>query len=577
MNIQAYNPLTCIVGIGLSLFGGTISAIYYFKPQTVVVSVVFLAVISYILGEFLAFVIPRRGRIGRWLNPHPFNSKEHVAIIIMANAASISALGIELLAVERLYYNAKLNGALSIFLLFSSQFLGYGIAGLMRRTLVFPKRMLWPINLPVNSMLETLHRPLEETRKGLKIFGIVFACIFCWEIIPEWIMPILTGVSIFCLAKQNSATFTNIFGGSSGNEGLGLFSWCFDWQYISGGYSPLFYPMDSLISQGIGTTFCVVLFAGAFYTNLWNAQNFPFLSQVLFSGASNSTNPIQWNQTSVIGANNIIDQAALAVEGLPWFATSYALNILVTDISVTASITHLCLYFWPEMREACAFLSPTSFKRLLQPRTWNLKFWESSGVPDENQDHYDPHYKLMLAYKPCPDRWYGVVLVLSIVVALIVLYKGDSTLPWWGLLVSSLIAYLCIAVFGAMQAITGINFIIQPVVQMIGGYIQPGNPVANMYFTLYGYNSMIQGNLLSQDLKLAQYAHLAPRITFTMQMMGTLIGAVFNYIMMNSIVDNQRDILLSVEGTNVWSGQQPQNFNTLVRYSSDDVAIKITP
>jgi hypothetical protein len=32
--------------------------------------------------------------------------------------------------------------------------------------------------------------------------------------------------------------------------------------------------------------------------------------------------------------------------------------------------------------------------------------------------------------------------------------------------------------------------------------------------------------------------------------------------MMNSIVDNQREILLSVQGTNIWSGQQPQQYNS---------------
>ena len=31
---------------------------------------------------------------------------------------------------------------------------------------------------------------------------------------------------------------------------------------------------------------------------------------------------------------------------------------------------------------------------------------------------------------------------------------------------------------------------------------------------------------------------------------------------MNSIIDNQREILLSVEGTNIWSGQQPQQYNS---------------
>ncbi len=185
--------LTYIAGTGLSLFGGKISAIYYFKPQTISVSTVFLAVITYMLGELMAIFIPRNGIIGRWLNPHPFNVKEHLTIVIMANSASISAAGIEVFAVEQLYYGNKLNGALSVFLLFSSQFLGYGIAGLMRKVLVYPKKMLWPANLPVNSMLETLHRPRELSRKPLKIFLTVFACIFVWKIVPEWIMPLLIG------------------------------------------------------------------------------------------------------------------------------------------------------------------------------------------------------------------------------------------------------------------------------------------------------------------------------------------------------------------------------------------------
>jgi hypothetical protein len=48
-----------------------------------------------------------------------------------------------------------------------------------------------------------------------------------------------------------------------------------------------------------------------------------------------------------------------------------------------------------------------------------------------------------------------------------------------------------------------------------------------------------------------------------MQLVGTAIGAVFNYIMMNEIITNQFDILVSIEGTNVWSGQQAQSFNSL--------------
>ncbi|ANB15872.1 oligopeptide transporter OPT1 [Sugiyamaella lignohabitans] len=97
---------------------------------------------------------------------------------------------------------------------------------------------------------------------------------------------------------------------------------------------------------------------------------------------------------------------------------------------------------------------------------------------------------------------------------------------------------------------------------MIGGYIHPGNPVANMYFTLYGYNSVQQAFAMLQDLKQGQYVKLSPRSTFAAQILGSIIGSIFNYIMMENIVDNQADILRSIEGTAIWSGQNVQQYNT---------------
>ncbi|SRR6266702_151684 len=112
----------------------------------------FLAIISYVLGIAMEAVIPRWGWF-RYLNPvcaccsplsdlftrckkGPFNKKENAFIVIMAGAAANSALGTEVLAVQRLFYNITPNGAASIFLLFASQLLGYGIGGLMRRACI---------------------------------------------------------------------------------------------------------------------------------------------------------------------------------------------------------------------------------------------------------------------------------------------------------------------------------------------------------------------------------------------------------------------------------------------------------
>ncbi|KAF8273545.1 OPT oligopeptide transporter protein-domain-containing protein, partial [Lactarius quietus] len=113
------------IRIGLSAFGGILAEIYYFKPQTIVVSTMFLAIISYVLGIAMETFIPCWGWF-RYLNPGPFNRKENAFIVIMASTAVNSALETEVLAVQWLYYNITPNGASSIFLLFSSQLLGYG-------------------------------------------------------------------------------------------------------------------------------------------------------------------------------------------------------------------------------------------------------------------------------------------------------------------------------------------------------------------------------------------------------------------------------------------------------------------
>lgn len=111
------------LGLGLAAFGAVIAEIFYFKPQTVNVNVIFLEIIAFVLGEATT-LIPRWGPVGRFINPGPFNQKEHVFITIMASSAAVCALGTEQLAVQSLYYNETPNAGSAIFMLLSSQMVG---------------------------------------------------------------------------------------------------------------------------------------------------------------------------------------------------------------------------------------------------------------------------------------------------------------------------------------------------------------------------------------------------------------------------------------------------------------------
>ena len=588
------NPWTFrmwFLGLGLAIFGSVLQEIFYFKPQTIYVSLVFLTVIAYALGELMALILPRSGVLGKWLNPHPFNLKEHAAITLMASAGTQSALATEALAAQQLFYGGYPSKAAGIFMTLSSQLIGYTMAGMLRNVLVHPTKMLWPVNLPLTSLLEAFHggsdqsgsesktNADEERRKRnkarMKLFYIIAGITFVWELFPEYIFPVLEGVSIFCLANQNSLVFTNLFGGASGNEGLGFLSICFDWQYIAGLGSPLWYPLQTLTNNLIGYLGCIMLFMGLYYRNVFRSQDFPFLSQYLFSGESNGTNYVLFNQTAVLNAQQEIDFEALESEGIPYLTGSYLGYLITTNMGLTAVFVHMFLWNFDDIKSGWTWASPRNLRKFFSRPGW-YKVWESQEHSEAEEakkrellsdSSIDPHYKLMLTngYKETPIWWWAALFVLAFAVGLGCLYAMKSTLPWWGFIVACLITTVFMLFFGAQQGITGFGFNVQPICQMLAGYMFPGRPLANFYFTCYTYNTLSMGSVLAKDLKLGQYVHLAPRCTFVVQVVGCLVGALMNYVMMLDIVKapGVATILKSIQGTNVWSGQNIQQFNTL--------------
>lgn len=133
----------------------------------------------------MALLIPRWGPVGRFLNPGPFNMKEHAACVIMASSASVSAYSTLVVAAQKLYYDGYPNQGASIFLTMATQLIGYGMAGMMRRTLLWPTKMLYPANLPITTVLETLHRDKAGNKKRMKWFWIIFVALMIWELVPE--------------------------------------------------------------------------------------------------------------------------------------------------------------------------------------------------------------------------------------------------------------------------------------------------------------------------------------------------------------------------------------------------------
>ena len=198
-----------------------------------------------------------------------------------------------------------------------------------------------------------------------------------------------------------------------------------------------------------------------------------------------------YDQTLILNDKLEVDPTLLAEQGLPFYAGTWVTQLLVTNLGMAATFTHLLLWNLDDIESAWSWATPSNIRRLYAEFDW--KFWKQDGMEkrrrlyEENKD-LDPHYREMLKYKDAPNSWYFITLVLSCITALVVIYKTNSTLPWWGFLISIVLGAISILFFGALYAITGLQFIIQPFVQMIGGFLHPGKPMANMYFVLFSYS-----------------------------------------------------------------------------------------
>ncbi|KAI0700199.1 OPT oligopeptide transporter [Cytidiella melzeri] len=531
-SLPAITFRTIFLGIGLSIFSSVLATIYTFKPQSSTVSQLFCLIIAYVLGEAMARLIPTRGWF-RYLNPGPFNIKEHAAIVIMASTAASVAIAMEIIAALDLFYNITLSPAVAIFQIFSSQMLGYGMAGILRTLLVYPTYAFYPAYISVVSLLQSLHFGDALNMKRRRYFWIVFTAIFFWEWIPQYPFPLLSAISVICLIDNGRHAFVrNLFGAGSSNEGIGLFSFSTSWTLITQG-RPLVWPLQTL-----GMAIGYVILTVAYYAGSFHAKDLVFMSTSLFDSKGQT-----YNQTAILTPDHVLDRSKLEAVGLPRFTTTYAISQMCYNFSMGAAIVHVLLWHWSDLKAAFG----------------SLRFLRNN----KDQEVNDVHYQEMKGYTEVPQWWYLLLFVVSLAVGIGCSYATPNPLmPWWSVLLFTAISAVIAVCMGFIAATTGFQISIKYAIQIIAAFIHPGKPITVMYVNLYGNSTAFQTLFLLQDLKLGQYVKLPPRVTFSSQLAGSFIGAIFNYIMMKTIIGSNREVLLDPVGTRIWSGWIIQSYNS---------------
>jgi OPT family oligopeptide transporter len=157
------------------------------------------------------------------LNPGAFNVKEHGLIVIMANAAFGTGAGnfTDTITAQRGFYGQNFGWGFNILLGWSTQCIGFGIAGLMRKYLVEPSSMIWPQNLVNTSFIYALHdhSKTDPTKSNgwsisrYRYFFYVFAGSFVWYWFPGYSesRPILKSMDVFEANLPTVAQFLSVF------------------------------------------------------------------------------------------------------------------------------------------------------------------------------------------------------------------------------------------------------------------------------------------------------------------------------------------------------------------------------
>ncbi|CAI9087124.1 OLC1v1021117C1 [Oldenlandia corymbosa var. corymbosa] len=484
---------SCTILIFLNTF-------FIFRTQPLTISAILMQIGVLPVGKFMAATLPTR-KFGfyKWsftLNPGPFNIKEHVVITVMANCGvSIGggdAYSIGAITVMKAYYKQSLSFLCALLIVLTTQILGYGWAGMLRKFLVDPVEMWWPSNLAQVSLFRALHEKDSKAKsKGLtrmQFFLVFMAASFAYYALPGYLFPILTFFSWVCWAWPRSITAQQI---GSAYHGLGLGAFTLDWAGISAYHgSPLVTPWFSILNVMIGFVMFIYIIIPLCYWkfNTFDARKYPIFSSQLFTSAGT-----KYDTTRVLTPNYELDVSAYEKYSKLYLSPLFALSIGSGFARFTATLSHVALFhgsdIWKQSRSAVK----------------NVKL--------------DVHAKLMKSYKQVPQWWFLILLVGSIALSLMMsfVWKKDVQLPWWGMIFAFALAWIVTLPIGVIQATTNQQPGYDIIAQFIIGYVLPGKPIANLLFKIYGRISTIHALSFLADLKLGHYMKIPPRSMYVAQ------------------------------------------------------------
>ncbi|GJN67455.1 small oligopeptide transporter, OPT family [Purpureocillium lilacinum] len=450
------------------------------------------------------------------LNPGPFNIKEHTIITIMTAAGSSVSYSIDILLAQEVFYKQFFRWGFQILLMISTQAMGFGVAGVARRFLIWPSSMVWPATLITCTVMYSLHDhspsdPLATNgwRIGrYKFFLFVALGTWCWEWFPLVMAPFLSTFMWPTWIAPNNVVVNQVFGG---NTGLGLMPMSFDWGTVTGFLnSPLQTPSFAIYNVAAGiffTTICAIGLA-------WGGPEF-YRYLPLSANANFDRYAKKYNVSRILTPEFTVNETAYKAYSPILLGPTFSLSYGLSFATLISTVMHVALFYGPDIWR----------------RARNAKSEEA-----------DIHMKLMKKYKEAPEWWFIAVFAVSFAFGMIACQVWKTFLPWWAYILCILIGVVLFIPIGMVQAITNQQTGLNVITEMIIGYIMPGRPVAMMLFKSWGYMISANGLNYISDMKIGHYMKIPPRSMFAAQAFAVFWLSIVQISSYNFIIGNFKDI-----------------------------------
>jgi len=511
------------IGMVFSLALAFINQLFDIRQPTIRVMANVAQLLAYPLGKAAETWLPDKGftlfGVRHSLNPGPFHKKEHMLITIMANVAYNTPYTNYIIWVQYLpqYFNQPYaaHAGYQILIALSTNFIGYGMAGICRRFIVYPSYCVWPaslVTIALNSAFHTgentaVRGPLGSTWRisRIKFFYLMFGAMFIWFWFPGYI---ITALSKFSWLSWIDPFNTHLNGVVGFNNGLGINPFpTWDWNTLLwDSADPLMVPFFSTINRFLGAFISMFVVLGIWYGNVYNTGYIPINTNRVYDHFGKL-----YNVTRATDEKGLFNAEKYENYSPPFLGAGNVVVYMFFFGVYTSTLTYAVLYHRREM--------VTGFKGLFNSFRRNKKSHSEEQV-------LDVHHRLMKSYKEVPEWWYMICLLIAIAFGIAGVAGWDThTSP--GVIFYGLALCLVFVVpVGIIKAMTGIEVTLNVLAEFIGGSFVEGNALAMNFFKSFGYVTCAHAVWFSNDLKLAHYVKIPPRQTFTAQMVATFVGTL---------------------------------------------------